>query len=162
MNRRQKKFLIVMGAVLFVALLGAEASSRTRAKKQLPKGNWGGKHINLTITDAGAQFEFDCGSGKINGPIMLDRKGRFRLQGTYTDQVAAPSATPQHQTVTYAGQVKGKQMTLKITFTENSKSTASYSLRFGQTTRLTKCPASPPNRSTDDKPAPIPNGEWEN
>ena len=54
------------------------------------RGEWGGEHVSLTITDAGSSLEFDCASGTISGPFTVDAQGRFNLRGTYTPGTGGP------------------------------------------------------------------------
>src|SRR4029450_10162668 len=89
----------------------SQADSRT-----LMRGVWGGDHIRMVISRDGAQLEFDCATGTIDRPIVLDAAGAFTAKGSYTpehggprrdDQAAAPGAR-------YAGRVSAQTMTLTV------------------------------------------------
>src|SRR5438045_2227302 len=80
-------------------------------------GTWGGEHVILEVSKNGAVLEFDCAHGQIDQPLILDKKGRFAVRGTFTPEHGGPvrrdEITPS-SAARYSGQVKGDAMTLKI------------------------------------------------
>jgi hypothetical protein len=56
----------------------------------LVKGTWGSPQGRLAAMDASVQWTGACGTGSASQPILLDRKGRFDLTGTYTPAGSAP------------------------------------------------------------------------
>jgi hypothetical protein len=119
--------------------VGPGVSPRTIAA-----GSWGGPHVNLTVTPAGFALEFDCAAGSAKGPNAIDRKGRFKLYGTYVSQPGSPSAPRVTHPAEYSGSVKGKRMTLEVKFADTKQSVGTYHLILGQRQRLNKCPAGRP------------------
>ena len=39
-------------------------------------------HINIEVGEKSATIEYDCASGVINGPLVVDSNGNFKLRGT--------------------------------------------------------------------------------
>jgi len=104
------------------------------------RGEWGGEHISLTITDAGSSLLFDCASGTIPGPFKVDTHGRFDLSGTYTPGTGGPEPIdpPPAQDATYSGRVSGRDMTLTVDM-EGDLPGFSYALRQGELPQLFLC-----------------------
>ena len=104
------------------------------------RGEWGGEHISLTITDAGSSLEFDCAVGAIPGPFTVDAQGRFDLSGTFTPGTGGPEPiTPRPaQNATYAGRASGRSMTLTLT-PEGDLPGSTYELRQGEPPQLFLC-----------------------
>ena len=74
----------------------------------------------------------------------MDRKGRFKLYGTYVSQPGSPTVPREAHPAEYSGTVKGKLMTLDVKPTDSKQSKGIYKLFFGQRQRLNKCPVSRP------------------
>ncbi len=51
--------------------------------QRIPTGVWGGQHINLEVGEKSAKIEYDCASGVIDGPLVVDGDGHFNLRGTH-------------------------------------------------------------------------------
>ncbi len=104
------------------------------------RGEWGGEHIGLTITDAGSSLEFDCASGTIPGPFAVDAEGHFNLSGTYTPGTGGPEpiTPPPAQDATYSGRVSGQSMTLTVDIAGNLPG-FSYELRQSREPQLLRC-----------------------
>src|ERR1700750_589795 len=47
-------------------------------------GMWGGTGISMTVTESGAQIDYDCAKGTIEGTIKPDHFGDFEVKGTHT------------------------------------------------------------------------------
>ncbi len=106
------------------------------------KGNWGGKHISLEITDAGVNIEFDCANAVVKSPLKLDQNGRFGTAGIYTPQFGGPvrqnAINPSYR-VKIAGQIRHKKMTLTIKRQSTGKSLGNFKLNQGKEPFLVKC-----------------------
>ena len=103
-------------------------------------GDWGGDHVSMTITADGADFEFDCATGHIPSPLVLDGKGKFKANGTYKRERPAPAQVDdvsEGSAVTYSGSVKGNVMQLHIEIP--GQETMNLELTRGEEGRLTKC-----------------------
>jgi hypothetical protein len=109
---------------------------------KLPVGVWGGRHINAEVTDKGATFEFDCASGSIDQPIVLDAKGAFQLEGSFAPEHPGPvqrDQAGQSRRVRYAGKMIGEELTLTMTALDNKEDLGAFTLTHGNEGRLTKC-----------------------
>mgnify|MGYP003288511566 CR=1 FL=1 len=51
--------------------------------QRIPTGVWGGQHINIDVGEKSARIEYDCASGVIDGPLIVDSNGKFKLRGTH-------------------------------------------------------------------------------
>ena len=109
---------------------------------RLAKGVWGGEHIRLEVTDTGAEIEYDCASGTINEPVILDRDGNFNVKGKYTPQHAGPIGRDEESNssnVRYEGQAKDSEMTLTLTIPDKKETIGSFTLTRGSEGRVMKC-----------------------
>jgi hypothetical protein len=108
-------------------------------------GNWGGPHIGLEILGETARIEYDCAQGTIDGPIVLDRAGRFEAAGTHTLDIAEHGGPvhqgeePKPRPARYKGRLKGKILTLTVTLTDSGENAGTFTLTLGATPRLVKC-----------------------
>jgi hypothetical protein len=117
-------------------------SGHTQRPNSLPAGTWGGEHISLNATAAGARLEFDCANGQINQPITLDGNGAFDVAGVYVQEHGGPvriDEQPNGQPARYSGRVEGQTMTLTITLTGKQQTVGTYTLGHGQNPRIFKC-----------------------
>lgn len=108
----------------------------------LKTGVWGGPHVNMNVTETGAELEFDCANGTIGERIELDAEGRFDVRGSYTPEPggAVTDKTPaKHLQARYRGQVTGQKLTMTITLVETDNTFEPYSLTYGTLARLEKC-----------------------
>ena len=133
-----------MIAAAIVFALTASSLVFARTVRQVAPGKWSGKHVNLTVTEAGFEFEFDCTAGSAKGPTVIDRHGKFKLYGTYVSQPGSPSVPRESHPAEYSGLVKGTLMTLEVRLTDTKQLVGIYKLVFGQHQRLNKCPVSQP------------------
>jgi hypothetical protein len=108
----------------------------------LAVGTWGGQHIALEVTGAGATYELDCAHGTVAGPIALDAAGHFTAHGTYVQEHGGPTSaeeTPNSQAVTYTGTVQGDQLSLVITDSASGTELGKFALGLGTPGRVLKC-----------------------
>jgi hypothetical protein len=138
---------------LLFSILGQGSSCRSEGAKmsnapvlksadRLAAGVWGGQHIRMEVTDAGARVDYDCAHSTIDQPILLDRQGRFGAKGNFTKERGGPvreGETPDRSQVRYAGQVEGETMTLTVTHDETGESFGDYTLTRGSQGRVMKC-----------------------
>jgi hypothetical protein len=108
----------------------------------LAVGTWGGQHIALEVTGAGATYDLDCAHGTIEGPVALDAAGHFTARGTYVQEHGGPTRaeeTPDNRSVTYTGTVQGNQLSLVITDVASGTELGKFTLGLGETGRVLKC-----------------------
>lgn len=81
-------------------------------------GAWGGEHVRLTFAENGdGALEYDCASGRIEGPVTPDRNGAFTTVGVHTPGQGGPARegeAPPGYPVVYQGRVRGARMTLEV------------------------------------------------
>jgi len=104
-------------------------------------GLWGGLHVTLESSDQGSTLEFDCASGSISEPILLDSGGRFDVPGSYTRQGPGPTREGvAHDTrAHYSGRVTGETMELEVRLEGASKPIFDLALTRGKQGKVTKC-----------------------
>jgi hypothetical protein len=104
-------------------------------------GEWGGEHIDMMVTNAGATYQLDCGHGTIDQKISPDRNGNFHNTGTFTREGGpTPNPPPAPVAAIYDGNISGNTMDLKITTTINGMINVSqFRLFFGRVGHLVRC-----------------------
>ena len=155
MTRTIKRWTLIISVSFIITAFALAVSGLARSSRRIPRGSWGGSHINVQVTASGADIEFDCGGGSIKGPLKIGRDGKFSFTGIYQEGTGSPSVRTERQRALYTGWTDGKRMTLKVTLADGKTSAGEYELRFGQKSRLDKCPASRQDRN-EEKPAPPP------
>lgn len=103
---------MVLGAAALVAACGGA----TGPPSVLEPGVWGGERANLIVTFDSARAEFDCASGWLDGPIVLDAAGHFVVGGLFRFEagpVFAPVPAQWSGTLTVVRD--GSQVTLTVT-----------------------------------------------
>jgi hypothetical protein len=107
----------------------------------IPRGEWGGNHINLNVGDGSAKLEFDCAHGVIEGPLVVDAQGKFEWRGTFTMERGGPvrqGDTAREQPATYSGELKGNTMSLTLKIGDSDE-LETFTLEKGKTGKLVKC-----------------------
>jgi hypothetical protein len=127
---------LIVPAVLAFALFARKTSP-------LAPGEWGGEHIQLTVTAEGATAELDCAHATIPAPVLLDKKGRFAAKGTWVREHGGPihvGETANASPARFTGTVtKGRTMKLEVTREEDGQDLGSFELGLGQRARIHKC-----------------------
>ena len=128
-------------AVVFLLVLCGIGLVYSRMKQGMPRGEWGGEHINMSVDDRSAKLEFDCAHGYIAGPLTVDGQGKFQLRGTFTPERGGPiraGESQREQPATYSGEINGNKMTLVLKVGDSDE-TETFTLEKGKTARLVKC-----------------------
>lgn len=127
--------LIKGSAVLLIGLLLVNAGMQ-----RIPTGVWGGEHIQIEVGEKSATIEYDCASGVINGPLVVDGNGRFSLRGTHKPERGGPIRADddtKSQPASYTGSIKGNTMTLTLKLGDGIEET--FTLEKGKPGDLFKC-----------------------
>ena len=122
------------GIVLAVFLFAAMTEMQ-----RIPRGVWGGQHINVEVGEKSATIEYDCASGVIDGPLVVDGNGRFSLRGTHKRERGGPirSDDPgRSEPATYTGSINGNTMTLTLKLGDDEET---FTLEKGKPGDLFKC-----------------------
>ena len=125
----------IIGLLLLVSV-----TARTQKMRYIPTGNWGGQHINIKVGAKSATIEYDCASGVIQGPLIIDADGNFNLRGTHRMQRGGPTRadeTPNDRPATYTGSIKGNTMTLNLKLSDSDEET--FTLEKGKEGELFRC-----------------------
>ena len=135
-------FCVSTALVLIAILSSSPASARGRKRHRLAQGAWGGPHIRLTVGDSSATIEYDCAHGQIDGPLVVDSRGRFSLKGTHSPEHPGPVRDNEQSTgqpARYTGWTDGKKMTLTVTLAGQKETIGTFNLALGGGGRIFKC-----------------------
>jgi hypothetical protein len=103
--------------VLASGMLSSTSFPAQKNAKLNVVGTWGGEHVILDVSKNGAVLEFDCAHGQIDQPLLLNKKGRFDVPGTFTPEHGGPVLRDENtpsKPARYSGQVKKDVMMLKV------------------------------------------------
>ena len=130
-------------AVLFLVEIGCAGSTPANPSDgRVASGMWGGDHVSLAVSNAGAQIEFDCASGEIAKPLIVDGQGHLSVEGVYMPGHPGPitiGEDPPRRPARYSGHVDGGAMTLDVLLTDSNQTIGPFTLAFGQDSRVRKC-----------------------
>ena len=127
-------------SLALTALLAGCAT--TESKIEPLAGSWGGTHVGLVLDPAGGRLEYDCASGTIDGPVILDTLGEFHEKGTHTPGTGGPvrqDYVPPALPALYHGSVKGDRMTLRVIVPSNGTVIGPLELMLGAQPVLMRC-----------------------
>ena len=108
----------------------------------LASGVWGGQHIHMEVTAAGATVEYDCAQGTIPKRIAVDRQGRFVVKGTHVVERGGPvrqADASKGDPVQFTGRVSGKKLQLTVRRDDSKEVIGVFTLFHGQAGKLVKC-----------------------
>jgi hypothetical protein len=126
----------------FVQGAGRAYNPRSAAEsRSMVLGLWGGEHVRMMVSLIGARLEYDCATGTIDQPIVLDTRGRFNAKGSYTPERGGPRRYGEVAAARarYVGQVSADTMRLTVTLETNKEPIGVFSLSRGNDPLLTKC-----------------------
>lgn len=129
-------------SALTIAISLAAVGCTTNPTPVIAQGPWGGSHVSMQVTSAGARLEYDCAEGVIEEPLRPDADGRFTATGIHTPGQGGPIRAGEILPVfaaRYDGHVEGEQMSLLVTFTETGVELGSFQLRRGSSGLLMRC-----------------------
>ena len=127
--------VLLLSVVLLVAV-----SATKKNMQRIPTGVWGGPHINIEVSEKSAKIEYDCASGVIDGPLVVDADGHFNLRGIHRTERGGPiraDESPKGQPATYTGSIEGNKMTLTLKLDDLDPET--FTLEKGKEGELFKC-----------------------
>jgi hypothetical protein len=130
----------LFGVFLVSVILLVSVTAKTQNMKRIPAGVWGGQHINIQVGEKSATIEYDCASGVIDGPLVVDANGNFNLRGTHRAERGGPvraNDDTKGKPATYTGSVKENTMTLTLQVGDDD--TETFTLEKGKEGELFKC-----------------------
>ena len=117
--------------------------SRSQGKLYpVTQGMWGGQSLSFSVGKDAVTIEFDCAEGSIPRQLKVDKKGNFKVQGTFTRHAAGPvrlDNQPKPERALYEGTVNGKIMTVKITLLKTNESAGEFTVEHGKQPMLFRC-----------------------
>jgi len=129
------KLVVVLGGLSLMACAATQASGPPLT------GVWGGRGLNLTLTETGGKLEYDCAAGTLDGAVHPNSNGEFRAKGTHEAFTGGPQdadAKPATVPAQYQGSVSGATMILEVQPAGAERMT-SYTLTQGRRTKLMRC-----------------------
>lgn len=134
-NLARASLLMVLGGMTVMAC------AASRPPGPALTGEWGGRGVNLTLTETGGTLAYDCAAGTITGPVHPDSNGEFRAKGTHEAFTAGPQdsdAKPPIVAAHYVGSVSGATMILEVQPAGAARMT-SHTLTQGRRAKLIRC-----------------------
>jgi len=121
----------------------ADQPEETLPTSLLASGRWGGVGIRLDVTEEGARLEYDCASGTIDEPLVVDADGFLEAHGVHVFDQAGPiqpgdPQPPQHPAL-YRGRVDGDRLSLTVTLLDTRRVVGTFDLGLGHPPELDKC-----------------------
>lgn len=143
---KQRAMTYTVAILLAVALIHASDSRRQgssdRKRAPVSVGKWGGTHVEMEITEQGASLDFDCATGIITEPLLIDAAGKFQARGTFYPQHGGPirkDEVTRGRAVVYSGTIQGDSMELEFTIGENDETPQKFTLVRGKNGNLRRC-----------------------
>ncbi len=109
---------------------------------RVPDGNWGGQHMGMVVTDTGAKLDYDCASGAITQPLLLDGSGHFTWTGVHHIEHGGPifeGEQPNTHAAKFTGDASSSRITITVTLTDTTYPSQTYSLTRGASPQVFKC-----------------------
>src|SRR5262245_10002217 len=132
---------VLLAVFLFLTMFSVSSLGVTK-RRRITSGVWGGEHIRLEATSQNATIEYDCAHGTIDGPLLVDSHGKFKVKGTHVREHGGPIRSGESgdaHPALYSGSTNGKQMTLTVALSDTKESLGTFTLIRGQEGRLWKC-----------------------
>jgi hypothetical protein len=132
------KFAFVLVLSLFACNVGTPS-----AQEPVPTGVWGGKGIQLTVSEKGAAIDYGCDSGTIEGRLKTDSHGKFSARGTHAFGRGGPrnqgDPAQKPREARYEGVRKGEELELSVLLPELNRNLGKFTLRLGERPVLERC-----------------------
>jgi hypothetical protein len=119
-----------------------KGSKPAHAGGALAPGVWGGEHIRFEVTERGADVEYDCAHGTVEGRIVVDRRGRFSVSGMHYEEHGGPSrpgGDAAGYRVRLSGVVGGSLLKLTVTRAGTRRVVGRFSLARDREANVVKC-----------------------
>jgi hypothetical protein len=123
-----------------VSLLATAACDADPASP-LDEGEWGAVGAAMTVSRSAVTLEFDCAHGRFAMMPVLDRDGRFAVDGFLTREGGPVRLDPpvEEQPAHYMGIRSGDRINLTFRLIGDGAVGGPIELRLGETPRLRKC-----------------------
>lgn len=125
-------------------MLGCAGNGATESivEGPLAEGTWGGEDRGVIVGAATLHVHIGCTRGNFPGPVILDSRGRFRIDGSYT--LRAFPVERESLPAQLSGVVEGRRLTFTIavndTVTAKPVALGPVSVTRGVEPRMAICP----------------------
>lgn len=127
---------------LIVALTISSCQSAVVSPAGEVTGSWGGRHVSLVLGQGGGDLEYDCAAGRIEGPLLTDRTGRFTANGYHSPGQGGPERQgyePPRLAAVYTGRVQGDVITLTVSVPSTGVQIGPLTLRHNAQPMIMRC-----------------------
>jgi len=103
-------------------------------------GVWGGHHVRATLSETGAEIEYDCAHGKITEALLPDAVGAFNAKGVHFREHGGPirqDEKPDSLSARYTGSIRNNVMKLEVELATGML--GPFTLSKGTEARVIKC-----------------------
>ena len=130
-------------AAVLLLLLFACSLETSRAQEHVPVGLWGGKGMQMTVRANGAEIDYGCDSGSIEGRLRTDLRGKFFARGTHVFGGGGPrqpgQPAPKPRQARYEGVRNGDKLELTVFLAELNRNLGKFIVKHGQRPTLERC-----------------------
>jgi hypothetical protein len=121
--------------------LSAQASSAANSALGSVGTLWGGEHLALEVTTAGASLDFDCATGTMSGALVPDAQGKFMVRGALIREPPGPTMRGENSAAParFTGRIQGDTLRLVVSVDGFNEPYGEYVLTRGKTARVVKC-----------------------
>src|SRR5438132_1214300 len=129
--------LLALPLIVRAQIIGAQNISMQTI---VESGTWGGAGLSMEVSSKGADVEFDCAHGRIEGTIALGKDGRFDVKGTFAPEHGGPILRDEDgaaYAARYKGRVAGDTMT--VTVLQGATKIGPFRVKRGARPILRKC-----------------------
>src|SRR6266550_1911760 len=106
--------LLALSLIVPAQIIGAQ---NIGMQTIVENGTWGGTGLSLEVSSTGANIDFDCAHGRIEGTIHLGKTGSFDVKGTFAPEHPGPILRDEDgaaYAARYKGRVVGDTMTVTV------------------------------------------------
>jgi hypothetical protein len=139
---RRRSLLRILAVVVVLEAVACVGSAVAPGDTPVPEGAWAGDHASLIVKRSGAHAEFDCASGDITQPLLMNHDGQASADGVYLQGRGGPirdDVASDPQPARYTVVVKGDKMTLEVVLTGSNEHIGPFTLTLGGDPRVRKC-----------------------
>jgi hypothetical protein len=141
---KSSQSLRVLAAILLVLACAAFLVTTSGCQKDNPfkppadtiEGQWGGNGVQFAVDTNSASVLFNCATGTIARPVVLDRQKCFQVEGVYT-----PTPNQRGFRAVYEGVAGATTLTLKVVLPDDGLEFGPYELIYGERGRISPCGA---------------------
>ena len=133
------RVLVLVGIILLSTSL---TTGKTRKMQRLTTGTWGGMHVLMEVKEQSATVAYDCANGEVEGPLTVEKNGRFNWHGKHHVEHGGPVRRDEEGNeipVVYTGTLLQGQMTLTVKRADTGAVIGTYTLKHGSMGRVMKC-----------------------